>query len=60
MINVPPEEIVHYIHPNVKKVFTKLMKACSSCKRYKGIHAPKCNNGTPCEACLNKYKENQK
>jgi hypothetical protein len=28
-----------------------MMSKCSSADRYKGIHAPSCNNGDPCEHC---------
>jgi len=27
------------------------MKACSYAKKYKGIYAPKCNDGVGCDAC---------
>ena len=34
------------------------MEKCKNWKRYKGIRYPKCNNGNPCDACLQKYREN--
>lgn len=31
------------------------MLKCKNAKRYKGIRAPKCNDGKPCTVCLTKY-----
>lgn len=33
---------------------------CSYASKYKGVRAPNCNKGNPCEACLAKYAEVQK
>lgn len=30
---------------------------CKRADKYRGIRKPKCNNGTPCQSCLNKYNE---
>ena len=37
----------------------KLRRECPGAKKYKGIRAPKCNGGNPCESCLRIYKEKQ-
>lgn len=39
---------------------TDKVNECSSAKKYKAIHPPKCNNGNPCDACTEKYKNAQK
>lgn len=36
-----------------------LMVKCKSADKYKGIRAPKCNGGNPCETCLKIYAKNQ-
>jgi len=28
---------------------------CVSANKYKGVKFPKCNNGNPCKACLDKW-----
>lgn len=33
------------------------MKKCKYADKYKAIHPPKCNNGDPCETCLDKWNE---
>ena len=33
------------------------IEKCKNWKRHKGIRYPKCNNGNPCDACLQKYQE---
>ena len=32
---------------------------CKSANKYKGVRYPTCNGGTPCETCLEKYKQRQ-
>ena len=34
-------------------------KQCKGSARYKGIRQPKCNNGSPCEACTKKFADHQ-
>lgn len=31
---------------------------CAGADKYKGIRAPRCNGGNPCQTCLKKYQEN--
>ena len=35
------------------------MKKCAYADRYRGLRAPKCNGGDPCDACLDKYQATQ-
>ena len=34
-----------------------LLIKCSKSNKYKGIRYPKCNNGSPCQTCLEKYNQ---
>jgi hypothetical protein len=36
----------------------QLMIKCKSADKYKGIRAPKCNGGNPCETCKKKFVDN--
>jgi len=36
----------------------KKSRKCKCADQYKGIHPPKCNNGNPCQECVEKYNEN--
>jgi hypothetical protein len=36
----------------------RLALQCDGYKRYKGVRAPKCNGGKPCQSCLKKYLDN--
>lgn len=54
---------------DVQKIYRATVKAaakeakmkieCEGFKKYKGIRAPKCNGGNPCQSCLTKYTEEQ-
>ena len=49
-------------HERAQKKLAKeadLMLVCKSAGKYKGIRAPKCNDGHPCQSCLAKYTEVQ-
>ncbi len=37
----------------------QLTVKCSYADKYKGVRAPQCNNGNPCDFCKNKYQEVQ-
>lgn len=36
-----------------------LEKRCKGADKYKGVRAPKCNGGNPCEACREKFQQAQ-
>ena len=42
------------------RLFSIQQKAvrCREAHRYKGIKKPRCNNGNPCQTCLEKYRRN--
>lgn len=33
------------------------MKMCKNAKKYKGRKPPRCNNGNPCDYCMNVWKD---
>jgi hypothetical protein len=47
-------------HETEKRRIEKLKKECAGAKKYKGVRAPKCNGGNPCQSCLTKYAEAQR